>query len=807
MQQNRIRHIVIRHIVERVGLVVCLLLTPLLLTTASLVVSPQEADASSHREAPLISQDQYADNTDTYVFISPANPDHVVLVASWIPGEFPEGGPNYYEWGNGVYYDIHVDNNGDAIADFTYTLTSTVQVQNPQTFLYNVGPIGGNGENWNRQQRITVTETSAGGAKTLLDNVLAPPVNIGSKSTDNYDQLEDSFIYSVNEGGDDLTIYAGQTDDAFWVDLQVFDLLTLRGQAPPIGYSKGNNDAVDSLAGFNVHSLVIEVPISRLTIPGEPVLGVWATARRPAMRVLNGPAGLGTLDNSGDPVQVSRLGMPLVNEVVLPYALKDAFNSIPPSVDAALYTGGGGAVIQEILQGSVEDPEVGNLLCTLYGVPLPGDSDQNCQTEFTVGDVRSGRGDIFDIFLTGMVLANTFTIQTANGPVMLPAGFNVNRPASGVPAEMIRINTAIKGDLCSPTPSRLGVLGGDACGFPNGRRLFDDIVEIELLAVAGAAYQVLDGRDAAFSFNPDLISVLSDNVDFNDRPFRDEFPYMALAQSGQEHIHENPMGQATTQSTTAQVNARFDDSEERDDGRVHSASHDLELGQDGDEPRTVGLRFGNLDIPPGATIVKAYLQFIAEDDSEGPAALTFYAEAADNAPAFANSPFNISGRTLTGASVTWADVPDWAEDEPYWTPDLGAIVQEVVSRPGWAAGNALAIIVTGTGERSAWSYDGSPALAPRLYVEYATGADGAAAASAATTFGTSVVSSSVWNAEATAADIAQAGPGEADESERMDAGSGGQEGKPDQGNAGEDGQQGGEQVGEVDRLFVPLAPK
>ena len=132
-----------------------------------------------------------------------------------------------------------------------------------------------------------------------------------------------------------------------------------------------------------------------------------------------------------------------------------------------------------LLQKSVEDPEVGRLLCSLYDVPLPGDANDNCSSEVNVEVPRSGRGDIFDIFLTGMVTAKPFTIQTKNGPVTLPAGFNVNRPAHVQPAEMIRINTNIKGDLCSPTPSRLGVLGGDACGFPNGRRLTDDIVEIE----------------------------------------------------------------------------------------------------------------------------------------------------------------------------------------------------------------------------------------------------------------------------------------------------------------------------------------
>ena len=530
-----------KHLFARVGMTLAVLLTPLLLTTTSLVVDQANVNASSHREAPLISQDQYADNTDTYVFVSPTNPDNLVLAASWIPFEGPEGGPNYFEWGNGVIYNIHVDTDGDAIADFTYQLTSRVEIGNPNTFLYNTGPITSRlGSDWNRRQFITVKELREGGTSTtLVNNRRTTPVNIGSKSTPNFRALSNSARFQVNSGGDTLKVYAGQTDDAFWVDLQVFDLLTLRGQPAPIGYSKGNNNPVDSVSGFNVHSLVVEVPISRLKHGEEPVMGVWATAQRPATRVLNGPAGLGSLTNTGDAIQVSRLGMPLVNELVLPYALKDAFNSIDPSFDVQLYTDALGEDVGALLQRSVEDPEVGRLLCGLYGVPLPGDANDDCSTEVDVNTPRSGRGDIFDIFLTGMVLAAPFTIQTANGPVTLPAGFNVNRPANVVPAEMIRINTNIKGELCSPTPSRLGVLGGDACGFPNGRRLFDDTVEIELLAVAGAAYAVLDGRDASFSFNPALIGVLDDGIDANDVPFRTVFPYMGLAQSGQEHFHQN----------------------------------------------------------------------------------------------------------------------------------------------------------------------------------------------------------------------------------------------------------------------------
>lgn len=524
--------------VRRFAALLAILLIPVLLAATVLLVS-SPAGASSHREAPLISQDAFADNTDTYVFVSPNDPNRLVLVASWIPFEGPEGGPNYWEWGKDVLYDIHVDTNGDAVSDVTYTLSSRVEVINPNTFLYNVGPMNNfKSPNWNRRQYVTVAENwqpgsnpaGVGGHNLLVNNKRVAPVNIGSKSTPNYNVLEAGQIFNYNDSNGNVKVFAGQTDDAFWVDLQVFDLLTLRENTPPVGYASGSNDAVDSVSGFNVHSLVVEVPISRFTSTfGDPVVGMWATARRPAITILgNGEQTAG----SSDYVQVSRLGMPLVNEVVLPLGLKDTFNAIPPSVDLTVYSA---------LQESVEDPEIGNLLCGLYGVPLPGDTGADCDTDYTAGTPRSGRGDIFDIFLTGMVLANPFTIDTAGGPVVLPAGTNVNQPAGVVPAEMIRINTGISGSLCAPSPSRLGVLGGDACGFPNGRRLADDIVEIELLAVAGAAYEVLDDRDASFTFNGGLVSVLDDHVYTNDKPFRSTFPYMAQAHSGQEHSHENPL--------------------------------------------------------------------------------------------------------------------------------------------------------------------------------------------------------------------------------------------------------------------------
>ena len=535
---------------RRIGIVLSIVLTPIILLTAILIGFQSKAMASSHREAPLISKDPSADNTDTYVFISPENKDNIVFIASWIPLEAPEGGPNYYEWDDSALYDIYVDNDGDAKADITYTLSSRVKVENPATFLYNTGPITTlTTSKWNRKQYITVTETTKDSVVNLVTNQLAPPVNIGSKSTPNYQTLADAARYTK----DGVRVFAGQTDDPFWVDLQIFDLLTLRGQQPPIGYTDGTNIPVDSLSGFNVHSLVIEAPIARVTNGTDPVIGMWSGTRRPTLTVLasNSQASAATAYK-----QVSRLGMPLVNEVVIPMGLKDLFNSIRPEQDLGAY----GA-----LQKLVEDPEIGNLLCTLYkpNIPLPADANKDCQTEFTAGTPRSGRGDIFDIFLTGMRLHSDFTIHTKNGDVTLhannPAEANINQPSNPnittpvpgvIPAEMLRINTNIKDTLCAPTPSRLGILGGDACGFPNGRRLTDDVVEIELLAVAGAAYPVLDGRDATFTPNTKaLLGVLTDGVDYNDIPFRGAtkpgdapttFPYLGTAQSGQSHWHTNP---------------------------------------------------------------------------------------------------------------------------------------------------------------------------------------------------------------------------------------------------------------------------
>ena len=497
-------------------------LTAMLATTV-IGTNPAGSLASSHREAPLISQDPTADNTDTYAFISPDRPDSVTLIGVWIPGELPQGGPNFYKFGDDVVYRLNVDNVGDAKPHIIYEFTFHTTIQNPETFLYNTGKvISLTSPLLNVKQTYTVTEITNGAAQVLGSNLPVPPTNIGYKSTTDYvNRLMKPAIKTLNSPEGNIQVFAGPTDDPFWVDLgSVFDLLVLRGNPPPIGYSRGRKTSTDGLAGFNVHSIAIQIPIAHLlkgAPSGETVIGVWASTLRYTTRVLGG----GAIQNSGDLVQVSRLGMPLVNEVVIPLALKDAFNSLKPEQDLATFQS------VPLLARSVLTPELQTLLKALYKVPNPG----------------KPRTDIFAIFLTGMKTGQPFTIKTSKGPVTLPAGTNVNMPKNVQPAEMIRLNTAAPfrpntpGNICAPRPDYLlGLLGGDACGFPNGRRLQDDVTDIELLAVAGAAWQPLTG-DKSFSFNPALINVLRDHVNQNDSNFSNRFPYLPDPHRGQEWVY------------------------------------------------------------------------------------------------------------------------------------------------------------------------------------------------------------------------------------------------------------------------------
>ena len=495
------------------------LLAFMLLLSSVLLNQSSTVSASSHREAPLISRDPLADTTDLYAFVSPDNPDTVTLIGSWIPFEAPQGGPNFSTFADDVIYEIHVDTVGDAKAHITYRFTFATTIAKDATFLYNTGPITAlDDEDLNMRQTYKVEEIVNGKTTVLGEGLPVVPSHIGPKSTPDYAALWQSSIQTIPVDEGDLMVFAGPTDDPFWVDLgSVFDLLSLRPQGAPVGYEGGPSQGIDGLSGFNVHSIALQIPIERLLKDAgdNTVIGVWATSSRQAVRVF----GAGNIQNVGDPVQISRLGMPLVNEVVLPLALKDAFNSLKPEQDYDLYTSD--TYAGELLANSVFKPEVGTLLNALYGVPLP----------------EKERNDLVSIFFTGMVTTKDFDLITPGGKITVPAGTNVNQPKNVRPAELLRLNLAqpfrpgVEGSLCSPEPNyKLGLLGGDACGFPNGRRLQDDITEIELLAVAGAAYPVL--TDDTFDFNPDLIGVLNDGIDTNDKPFQESFPYLALPHRG-----------------------------------------------------------------------------------------------------------------------------------------------------------------------------------------------------------------------------------------------------------------------------------
>ena len=450
------------------------------------------AFASSHREAPLISGDPKADATDLFAFRSPDATSTVTLIADYLPFEEPAGGPNFYSFDDNVLYEIKIDNNGDANPDVSYQFRFTTNTVNPATFLYNTGPITSlTDPDFNVRQTYTVTKVTYGRggraaqSTVIAQNVPVPPVNVGPKSTPNYATLQAAAIMPLTNGG---KVFAGQSDDPFFVELGgLFDLLTIR-------HLPGNaGGGVDGLKGYNVQSIALQVPISEVTNDGmmpttatssNAIIGVWTTASRQSMRVLRrDDNGRGGSDHQGNWVQVSRLGAPLVNEVVIPIQDKDVWNSSKPSNDAQF-------------ANYVANPELGTLLNALYSIVVPP------QGNFGTANQRD---DLEAIFLTGIP--------------------GLTKPANVKPAEELRLNLAV---APAAHPSSLGVLGGDTQGYPNGRRLADDVTDISIRAVAGAAYPLFHP-----SFTPDATGVqFGDGVDANDAAFRTSFPYLALPWGG-----------------------------------------------------------------------------------------------------------------------------------------------------------------------------------------------------------------------------------------------------------------------------------
>lgn len=311
------------------------------LTASSFVLLRAETGtASSHREAPMIAGDPRNDNTDVYAFVSPDKTGTVTLMANFIPFEEPNGGPNFYQFDVNSRYNIKIDSNGDAVPDVVYQWTFRNEDRRGNgTFLYDNGPVTSlNDKNLLFKQRYKLTRSTAHGTRTLVANGVVAPSNTGPASMPDYGALRAQSIKTLPGGG---KVFAGQSDEAFFADLRVFDLL-YGGNLSEVGQ--------DTLKGYNVHSLALQVPKNEIALKGDarrnPVVGVWSTVDKWS------PKGY---------VQVSRLGQPLVNEVVVPAGLKDAFNALSPHQDAGVP-----AVVKR-----VTNPEVPKLLAAIYGLKAP----------------------------------------------------------------------------------------------------------------------------------------------------------------------------------------------------------------------------------------------------------------------------------------------------------------------------------------------------------------------------------------------------------------------------------------------------
>ncbi|MET7368198.1 DUF4331 domain-containing protein [Streptomyces sp. NPDC005566] len=461
-----------------IALVACGALAAGGLTAAGVgMLAPRTATASSHREAPLISGQPQFDTTDVYAFVSPDHPDTTTLVANWLPFQEPAGGPNFYTFAGDARYDIHVDSDGDAQDDLLYRFTFKDHRKNENTFLYNTGAVESLADpdlNFTQTYDLELLRLQHG--KTVSRHPLAKglpvaPSNVGKASMPDYQALRDESVQKVAGG---LKAFAGQADDPFFLDLRVFDLL-YGGDLSEVGD--------DTLKGYNVNTIALQVPNSYIRESAEqPVVGIYATTERK--------------NAYGDWTRVSRLGMPLVNEVVNPVKDKDRFNASSPENDG------------DFLK-NVTEPELPKLIEGIYKIKAPAEP----------------RDDLVSVFLTGVK--------------------DLNQPPAVKASEMLRLNTSIKPVA---EPKRLGVLDGDNAGFPNGRRLSDDVLDIALQVVEG---ELVGSKND-----------LGDAVDANDKKFGTTFPYVALPTAGSDVRAAEAATKANTTGLTggmSSITASWDD--------------------------------------------------------------------------------------------------------------------------------------------------------------------------------------------------------------------------------------------------------
>ena len=499
-----------------VGLAMCLLL-----------ITPPGVFASSHREAPITALDHAADITDFYAFVSYDHPDRVTFIMNVDPFLEPSNGPNYFPFDPNVLYQIKIDNDDDAYADVTFNIKFQTQIRAPQLFTGFAG--AGNGINAPKNSpapvapgtpivppaitsldgpgaaglslRQTYSVTMYRGSKQIPltpvsgSTLYAVPTNIGPRTMPNYEALAMQGIYTVAGDRGDIRIFAGTVADPFFIDLgAAFDSFNFRtaagGGVLTAAQDKDNhlNLAPNAVSGFNVNTIAIEVPICYLTSDGnqhkasdkEATIGAWATTSRPHFTIRRSP---NPAENGGNYSQIQRLGNPLINELIIGTGFKDTWSMSQPVNDSNF--------------ASFDlDPTLARIFNAIYGINIP----------------PPPRTDLLPLV-------------TYAPPIAAPG-----TPAGPI-ADLLRLNTGV-----APTPeanrSRLGLLAGDGAGFPNGRRLTDDVVDIAARVVAGG---VLNPK-----FNVAPNNLIGDGVAAPDVPTQETFPYVHFAYSGRDSRHIDP---------------------------------------------------------------------------------------------------------------------------------------------------------------------------------------------------------------------------------------------------------------------------